>query len=127
MSLQYSSSEIQPAIDRQVSLFISLLQSKYACPEQAPGSHPPGKILNLGQMTQFYALDCIGDFAFGRSFGFLVTDEDPLQITQLNDQSLRMVTVAGLAPWMNSLKTVWPFTYLVPHEGDKSGFGILQE
>lgn len=117
--------DVQPAIDRQITKFVHLLESKYAFTENSSGAHLQGIFLDLGQKSQFYALDCIGDFAFGKPFGLLETDEDVRQITQLNDKSLRMVTAAGLVPRLNKLRNIWPFTYLVPREGDKVGFGIL--
>ena len=44
---------------------------------------------------------------------------------QINDLSLRMVTVAGLVPWFSGLRSKWPFNLLVPKGGDKVGFGVL--
>lgn len=73
----------------------------------------------------FYALECIGDFAFGEPFGFLEMDEDVHRMTEINDLSIRMVTVAGLMPWLAELRSKWPFRHLLPKEGDKVGFGIL--
>ncbi|ROW00664.1 hypothetical protein VSDG_03220 [Cytospora chrysosperma] len=81
--------------------------------------------MDLGEKTQFFALDCIGDFAFGEPFGFLQRDEDVRRITQINDLSLRMATVAGLIPWFVRFRSKWPFSLLVPREGDQVGFGTL--
>lgn len=81
--------------------------------------------MDFGQKMHFYALDCLGEFAFGEPFGFLRSDEDVGRMTQINDLSLRMVTVAGLVPWLSGLRSKWPFRYLLPKEGDKVGFGIL--
>lgn len=81
--------------------------------------------MDLGEKLQFYALDCVGDFAFGEPFGFLERDEDVRRITQINDMSLRMVTVAGLVPWFIRLSSKWPFKLLLPREGDQVGFGTL--
>lgn len=81
--------------------------------------------MDFGEKMQFYALECIGDFVFGEPFGLLQRDEDVRRITQINDLSLRMVTVAGLVPWFVPLRSKWPFTLLVPREGDQCGFGTL--
>jgi cytochrome P450 len=81
--------------------------------------------MDFGQKMHFYALDCLGKFAFGEPFGFLESDEDVGRMTQINDLSLRMVTAAGLVPWLSSLRSKWPIRYMLPKEGDKVGFGIL--
>lgn len=81
--------------------------------------------MDFGQKMHFYALDCLGKFAFGEPFGFLQSDEDVGRMTQINDLSLRMVTAAGLMPWLSGLRNKWPIRYLLPKEGDKVGFGIL--
>lgn len=122
--------DIQPAVDRQITSLIALIHKKYTAirtlsPAGGHREHPAAKFMDFGQKMHFYALDCIGDFAFGEAFGFLDKDEDVNRMTQVNDLSLRMVTVAGLMPWLTSWRSRWPFKYLLPREGDKVGFGVL--
>ncbi|CAJ2511540.1 Uu.00g071650.m01.CDS01 [Anthostomella pinea] len=116
--------DVQPAIDRHVSAMVSLMERKYVT-EPGRQDESPARFMDFGQKTHFYALDCIGDFVFGESFGCLRKDEDVHRMTEINDLSLRMVTVAGLVPWLPGLRSRWPFTYLLPKEGDKVGFGML--
>ncbi|KAK3942847.1 Pisatin demethylase [Diplogelasinospora grovesii] len=113
---------IEPAIDRQMVSFVKLLDEKYAADRK---TGKPGRILDFAKKAQFWSLDCVGDLCFGEPFGFLPRDEDVGGFARLNDLSLRMVTAAGLVPWLAELKNTWPFNMLVPKEGDKVGFGIL--
>ncbi|RYP57257.1 hypothetical protein DL769_009603 [Monosporascus sp. CRB-8-3] len=119
--------DVQPAIDRQVSKLLDLIDRKYAS-DPAATAHQretSATFMDFGQKMHFYALDCLGDFVFSEPFGFLERDEDVRRMTQVNDLSLRMVTVAGLMPWLAGLRSKWPFKYLLPREGDKVGFGIM--
>jgi hypothetical protein len=117
---QYSSINHEPAVDRQVANFVELIDKKYA---SAPGKPSPS--LDFSQKTQFWSLDSVGDFVFGQPFGFLKRDDDFNRMAEMNDLSLRMVSVLGIVPWLVRLRNVWPLSCLAPKEGDKVGFGIL--
>lgn len=79
--------------------------------------------MDFGEKMRFYGLDCIGDFVFGEPFRLLHKDEDVRRIMKVNDLSLRMVTVAGLAPWFVPLRSVERGDYLVIEGGSLSGNG----
>ncbi|KAK8062656.1 cytochrome P450 [Apiospora hydei] len=114
----------QPAADHQISNLMHLISRKYVSqPGRNPRSMPP--YMDFGQKVQFYTLDFIGEFAFGESFGFLKKDVDVRRMTEINDLSIRLMTVAGLIPWLADLRSIWPFRLLLPREGNKVGFGIL--
>ncbi|RYP80831.1 hypothetical protein DL770_006072 [Monosporascus sp. CRB-9-2] len=113
--------DVQPAIDRQVSKLLDLIDRKYAS-DPATTTRPRGtsaRFMDFGQKMHFYSFDCLGDFVFSEPFGFLQRDEDVRRMTQVNDPSLRMVTDAGLVPWLAGLGSEWPFKYLLPKEGNK--------
>lgn len=128
---QKYSTDIQQAIDRNVLELVSLIERKYTSAHSGVASNTtsqhskPKVFLDFGQITHFYTLDCLGDFAFGESFGLLQKDEDILRMTEVVDLSLRMITVAGLIPWLADIRFKWPFKYFMPKEGDKVGFGVL--
>ncbi|KAK4148465.1 Pisatin demethylase [Chaetomidium leptoderma] len=113
---------VEPAVDRQIAHFVSLIENKYAAD---PESGRPARSFDFAEKTQFWALDSVGDFAFGSPFGFLTKDDDVHRFVEMTDVSFKMVTLAGLVPWLNRLRTVWPLNLLVPREGDRVGFGIL--
>ncbi|KAK4098061.1 cytochrome P450 [Parathielavia hyrcaniae] len=113
---------MEPAVDRQIANLVRLIEDKYV---DGAAARKNGIEFDFAQKAQFWGLDCVGDFAFGSPFGFLTRDEDVHRFVEMNDVSLKMVTVAGLVPWLNRLRSVWPLNMLVPREGDRVGFGIL--
>lgn len=124
--------DVQPIFDRQISTLVHLIDSKYATNRTSTGPAAAGRqnetsarLMDFSEKMQYYALDCLGEIAFGEPFGFLQSDEDVGRMTEIKDLSLRMLTAAGLVPALNGLRTKWPFRYLLPKEGDKVGFGIL--
>ncbi|KAI1332961.1 cytochrome P450 [Xylariaceae sp. FL0255] len=115
--------DVQPAMKRQISSLIDLIERKYVT-DLASSSVTP-MFLDIGQKLHFYTLDCIGDFVMGEPFGFLERDEDIRNMTHINDITLRFVTIAGLIPWLMNLRSLWPIRCFLPRQGDKMGFGIL--
>ncbi|KAK7959808.1 cytochrome P450 [Apiospora aurea] len=114
----------QPAVDHQISNLMHLINRKYVSqPGSEPWSKPP--YMDFGQKMHFYSLDFIGELAFGEPFGFLEKDEDVRCMTEINDLSIRIMTLAGLMPWLAGLRSTWPFRLLLPRDGDKVGFGTL--
>ncbi|KAI0100909.1 cytochrome P450 [Nemania sp. FL0031] len=129
MGVAYSM-DVQPALDRQISSLIDLIDSKYVSngtitKSSSTEEKPRSLFMDFGQKMHFYALDCIGDFVMGEPFGFLKRDEDINNMTQINDLSLRIVTVAGLVPSLVKLRSWWPVRCFLPKKGDRVGFGIL--
>ncbi len=96
-------------MDRQVAKLVDLIDKKYAA---APGKL--ARSMDFAQKTQFWGLDCVGDFVFGEPIGFLTRDEDIHRFVEMNDMSLRMVTVAGLVPSLVGFKSTWPLSSWVP-------------
>ncbi|KAI1352372.1 cytochrome P450 [Xylaria sp. FL0043] len=122
--------DFQPAIDRQISRLVDLITRKYAFPYERVSAtvHRDDlqpKSMDFGEKMHFYALDCIGDIAMGESFGLLDKDEDVYRIVEINDLSLRVVTISALLRWLVNLRSWWPFSYFLPKEGDHVGFGVL--
>ncbi|KAK6836428.1 hypothetical protein PG987_006923 [Apiospora arundinis] len=118
--------DFQQATDRQLSNLISLINRKYVVEPGSPGRRDQlTRYMDFGQKIHFYTMDFIGEFAFGEPFGFLEKDEDVRRMTEINDLSIRLMTVAGLMPWLAGLRSTWPFRLLLPQEGDKVGFGTL--
>lgn len=125
MYSQYSI-DFQQATDHQLSNLISLINRKYVVEPGSPGRRDQlTRYMDFGQKIHFYTMDFIGEFAFGEPFGFLEKDEDVRRMTEINDLSIRLMTVAGLMPWLAGLRSTWPFRLLLPQERDKVGFGTL--
>lgn len=66
------------------------------------------RAIDFAQKAQFFALDAIGDIAFGEPFGFLAKNEDFHRFTEMNDSSMMMVTIAAILPWLAGIRSVWP-------------------
>lgn len=129
--------DIQPTVDHHVKELINLIDRKYATnpyPRDPSEGYPPNPqsastttFMDFAQKMQFWALDSVAAFCFGEPFGFVKQDEDIRKMAQINDLSLRMVSVVGAMPWLADLRDKWPFYYLAPRAGDKVGFGCLFE
>lgn len=123
---------MQPSVDRHILGLIDLIERKYATDPMPTGSSAAGQQcpttaipMDFAEKIQFYALDCLGEMAFGDPFGFIEHDEDVGRMLKINDLSLRLASVAGLVSWLPKMRSKWPFKYMLPREGDKVGFGIL--
>lgn len=77
------------------------------------------------EKASFFALDAIGDISFGGAFGFLNQDTDLFHYNQINDESMPLMNLVSTMPWLSSILYKWPFSMLLPKEGDKVGFGRL--
>lgn len=81
--------------------------------------------MDFGQKMDFYTLDTLSEFVFGENIGFLKRDEDIGRLTRFTNDSLQLVTAAGLIPWFSNLRFKWPFKYVMPQENDRTGFEYL--
>lgn len=77
------------------------------------------------QKVSFFALDVIGDISFGGAFGYLSQDTDLYKYHQISDESLPLMNIMSTMPWLASILYKWPFSRLLPTEGDRVGFGRL--
>ncbi|KAI0452658.1 cytochrome P450 [Xylaria acuta] len=106
-------------IDRQILALINLIDAKYlsAATEYRP--------VQFFEKASFFALDVIGDISFGAAFGYLSQDTDLHQYNQINDESLPLMNVLSTMPWLANILYKWPFSMMLPKEGDRVGFGRL--
>ncbi|KAL7956776.1 cytochrome P450 [Trichoderma compactum] len=109
----------EPAIDRQLLSFISLLEREYI------SSGPDVRPVDMAEKTQFFALDAIGDISLGRPYGYLETDQDLYQYNEINTTSLPVMNIVSVMPSLANLVHTWPLRLLLPKEGDQVGFGRL--
>ncbi|KAL7811228.1 cytochrome P450 [Trichoderma aethiopicum] len=109
----------EPALDRQLTSFINLLERKYV------SSDSDVRPFDMAEKTQFFALDAIGDVSLGQPFGYLEKDHDLYQYNKINRTSLPVMNVVSVIPALASLIHTWPLRLLLPKEGDQVGFGRL--
>ncbi|KAF4976804.1 hypothetical protein FZEAL_6585 [Fusarium zealandicum] len=116
MSAGYGGREVEnlePKIDKNILALVDLLH-KYA------REHKP---VDLGRRAQFFTLDVISDLAFGAPFGFLETDSDVYEYIQTTEETLPMVMVTTVIPWLVKVLSSPIFKKLLPSEKDPLGFG----
>ncbi|KAI1125283.1 cytochrome P450 [Nemania abortiva] len=106
-------------IDRQLLGLVNLIEAKYL--STATEYRP----VQFFQKVSFFALDVIGDLSFGGAFGYLSQDADLFQYHKINDESLPLMNIVSTLPWLASIIYKWPFSKLLPAEGDRVGFGRL--
>ncbi|PNP66730.1 hypothetical protein FNYG_13460 [Fusarium nygamai] len=109
----------EAGIDCQLVNFISLIDRKYL--STTSESRP----LDVAEKTQFFALDVIGEVSFGEPFGYLTKDEDLYQYNKINANSLPVLNVVSVYPWLGRIVYRWPLSLLLPREEDLVGFGRL--
>ncbi|RSL68941.1 hypothetical protein CEP54_002545 [Fusarium duplospermum] len=116
MSAGYGGREVEnlePKIDKNILAFIKLLR-KYA---------DENKPIDLGRRAQFFTLDVLSDLAFGEPFGFLETDSDVYEYIKTTEETLPMVMVTTVVPWLVKVLSSPIFKSLLPSEKDRLGFG----
>ncbi|KAJ4175219.1 hypothetical protein NW754_005639 [Fusarium falciforme] len=116
MSAGYGGREVEnlePKIDKNILAFIKLLR-KYA---------DENKPVDLGRRAQFFTLDVLSDLAFGEPFGFLETDSDVYEYIKTTEETLPMVMVTTVVPWLVKVLSSPIFKSLLPSEKDRLGFG----
>ncbi|KAI0203486.1 cytochrome P450 [Astrocystis sublimbata] len=106
-------------IDRQILALTALIDAKYL--SDATNYRP----VQFFEKVSFFTLDVIGDISFGGAFGYLSQDKDLYQYNQINEESMPLVTLMSTLPGLAQMLYKWPFTMLLPKEGDKVGFGRL--
>lgn len=109
----------EAGMDRQISSFISMLQTKYTSTDSDI------RPVDMAEKTQFLALDIIGDISVGKPFGYLEEDKDLYDYNEINMTSLPIMALVSVLPWLTDILHRWPFRLALPSEGDNVGFGRL--
>ncbi|EGY14176.1 pisatin demethylase [Verticillium dahliae VdLs.17] len=109
----------EQAIDRQLERFFRIIDEQYIT---TPCDHKP---LDLSVITQFLALDIVGDMTFGKPFGFLDKGEDIYDWIKWNEGFFPIASTAATLPFLASLVQKWPFSEALPKPTDKEGLGCF--
>ncbi len=106
-------------MERAIAAFIDLIETKYVSTDSE------FRPMELSTRSQFFALDCIGELAFSNALGFLANDTDMHDIVKINDAAFPIMTVFGFYSWALRVLFTWPFSNLLPRDGDKAGWGAI--
>jgi hypothetical protein len=107
----------EEAIDRQLARMLSLIDRKHITTR---GDFRP---LDLAIVSQFLALDIVGDMTFGKPFGFLDEGEDMYDWVKWNEAFFPVAFSAATVPFLRKLSQLWPFTEFLPKPTDAVGLG----
>ncbi|KAI9148340.1 Cytochrome P450 monooxygenase aba1 [Paramyrothecium foliicola] len=109
--------DMEVGIDQQVSTMISIMRQRYAA---------TGKLLDLGQTTNYFTLDVITRLAFGQAFGYLSAEEDRHNFLKSLKELWPWMTITADTPWIRRVVFSKLFLkFLGPKPEDKKGFGAL--
>lgn len=120
MAPGYSGKEneaLEPDIDVNVAALVNLIERKYVSTKST------FKALDFARVAQFFTLDVISHVAFGKQFGFIETDSDVHEYIKMTEESMPVMMVISVMPWIAKLIQTPLFKNLLPNEKDKLGFG----
>ncbi|KAK2777617.1 cytochrome p450 [Colletotrichum kahawae] len=109
----------EPGVDKMVAQFVELVESQYV--STATDYRP----IEFSHKSQYFALDVIGQLAFGEALGFLANDEDLWGYVSTNDQVFPALALMLNIPHVGIMMQRWPFSKLLPFSSDEYGFGKL--
>ena len=112
---------IEERVDEQMRSFLSLTEAKYV---STPASPRP---MDFNHKSSYLTVDVATCVTFGEPFGFLKRDGDIGGYFEMQDAALPMYGVLGTLPWLVHVIHTWPFTRILPGEGDSFGFGCLMK
>jgi hypothetical protein len=81
--------------------------------------------LDLARITTFFTLDVISTVAFGKSFGFLVIDDDPFEYLKQLHVFLPAIMTVSVFPEVQSLMRLPLMQRLAPKATDVTGLGKI--
>jgi hypothetical protein len=79
--------------------------------------------MDLAVLTQFLALDVVGDMTFGAPFGFLDKGEDIYDWIEWNEGFFPIASTCATFPFLAAVFQTWPFSEALPKPADKKGLG----
>ena len=101
-------------INQNVLALTNLIEERYITND---------KPLDFGQKALFFTLDVISDLAFGAPFGDLASDSDMYDYVQITEQSMPVVVVGTVFPWLLGFLSSGIFKRFLPSEKDVVGLG----
>lgn len=110
---------MEAAIESQVLKFVDFIEGRYLSTGQ---EYRP---MELSEKIQFFALDVIGELAFGEAFGYMRDNTDVHEYLKMLNSTVPLMLIQANLPWMAKVLQSPVFRTLFPKEGDKLGFGAF--
>ncbi|KIW34406.1 uncharacterized protein PV07_01184 [Cladophialophora immunda] len=108
---------LHESIDQQVTKFIHFIEGKYLSTEI------DFRPVDFARKIQFLTLDLISTFALGRTFGFMDRDGDLYDYIKTTEESLPLMQMIALLPWLLSVLQSPLFKVIRPTHTDAVGLG----
>jgi len=83
--------------------------------------------MDFAQKAQFFTLDVIADIAFGNAFGYLESDSDCYSYLEKVGESLSMMMIASIFPWLVPIFHSPLLRGFIPSEKDVLGLGKIMK
>ncbi|KAK3376414.1 cytochrome P450 [Lasiosphaeria ovina] len=106
-------------IDKAIAHWIELIDRKYV------GIGKAFRPLDLSKHSHFYAFDSQGEIAYSQSHGFLDSEKELHNILKITEFLMYFILVLGNFSSIFYYVQKWPLYYLLPRDGDQSGFGVI--
>ena len=120
MAPGYSGKEneaLEPSVDRNIADMIALIERKYV---SAGAAFRP---LDFAKIARYFTLDVISDIAFSKQFGYLEQDGDVHEYIKMTEESMPVILVITVMPWIAKVLQSWLFSSLLHAEKHKIGIG----
>ncbi|KAE9369918.1 pisatin demethylase [Stipitochalara longipes BDJ] len=122
MAAGYSGKEVQnleKLIDQNVLALVDLLERKYI------STKTDFKPVDFGRTASYFTLDTLSSIAFGEPFGDLATDSDVHNYIETTEESLPVIILVTVIPWLSKLLQMNFMKRFLPSEKDKIGLGRM--
>jgi hypothetical protein len=110
---------LEKSIDNNVKSLIDLIERKYL---STSSNFRP---LDFGRTASFFTLDVISSIAFEEPFGDLETDSDVHKYLQTTQESVPVIILVTVIPWLSKLLQTSVMKWFLPSEKDKIGLGRI--
>lgn len=110
---------LDESIDVGVARFIRLIEQKYL------STKTEYRPVDFARKVQYMTLDIISKIAFGESFGFMEADDDVYGYIKTTEDTVPMMQMFALIPWLISLLQSPLCKAMMPSERDTVGLGPI--
>ncbi|ODH13788.1 hypothetical protein ACO22_06903 [Paracoccidioides brasiliensis] len=112
---------LHESIDAQIAKFIRLIESKYLSTDT--NLRP----VDFARKVQYLTLDVISTLAFGHTFGFLDKDGDLFNYIKTTEESLPVMQMITLLPWLVNVIQSRLFKAFMPSDTDVITKAVVAE
>lgn len=111
--------DVEKSVDTGIARFVRLIEEKYLSTqiEYLP--------VDFARKVQFMTLDVISKIAFGEAFGFMDADEDLYGYIKTTEDTIPMMQMFALIPWLIDLLQSPICKAMMPSERDTVGLGPI--